>query len=95
MVSADALTGARSTVVLLREVNAWNRTLRAGRVVLGDDGVLQVQAQVRAQSLEPGELGTLVDEVARCAGALGPVVHVVHGSRGGPGPVSDRGTADR
>lgn len=75
-----AASGLRPTVKLLREVNDHNVSLRGARVLLTDGGTLIVAGELRAESLEPGELGTLVRIVAECAEQVGPPVQIVYGS---------------
>ena len=75
-----AASGLRPSVKLLREVNDHNVSLRGARVLLTDNGLLIVAGEIRAESLEPGELGTLVRIVADCAEQVGPPVQIVYGS---------------
>ncbi len=75
-----AAEGLKPTVKVLREVNGWNRELIGARALLTDGGALIVSGELRAESLEAGELGDLVRQVATCAGGLGPLVRLVHGT---------------
>ncbi len=75
-----AAEGLKGSVKLLREINEINSELMGARVVLVEDGRLVVTAEVRAESIEPGELGQLVVTVSRCAARIGPLVGMVHGT---------------
>jgi hypothetical protein len=74
-----AAEGLKPHVRLLREINEINSDLFGARVLL-DGGRLIVTAEVRAESIEPGELGELVQTVSRCAARVGPLVGIVHGA---------------
>jgi hypothetical protein len=69
----------KPTAKLLREINEINTEMLAARILLADNGRLVVTAEVRAESVEPGELGDLVHIVGRCAARIGPLVGIVHG----------------
>lgn len=69
----------KPTAKLLREINEINSELVGARILLADNGRLVVTAEVRAESIEPGEIGELVGLVGRCAAQVGPLVGIVHG----------------
>ena len=73
-------TGLRRSAKLLREVNDLKVSIRVARVMLTEGSQLIVAGEVRAESLEPGELGELVRIVAQCAARIGELVQIVHGT---------------
>ena len=70
----------KPTLAVLRELNAWNERLHRAKVWLDEDRDVIVAAEVRTESLEPGELGDVVTSVVDCARRLRPVVDVVFGA---------------
>jgi hypothetical protein len=86
---AEAARGLRRTAKLLREVNEINQRHVGSRVLLADNGVLIVAAEVRADSVEPGELGTLIGILTETATEIGALVQIVYGE---PAPASDDAT---
>jgi hypothetical protein len=85
----QAAHGLRRTAKLLREVNEINQRHVGSRVLLSDNGVLIVAAEVRADSVEPGELGTLIGILTETATEIGELVQIVYGE---PLPASDDAT---
>ena len=77
----------KATVKVLREINGWNRTLTGARALLTDGGRVIIAGEILAESIEPGELGALVRVVTSCAGELGPLLNLVHGT---PAPAHSR-----
>lgn len=79
--------GLRRTAKLLREVNEINQRHVGSRVLLTDEGVLIAAAEVRADSVEPGELGTLVGILNDTVIEVGGLVQIVYGE---PAPSSEQ-----
>ena len=79
-VSRVAANGLRRSAKLLREVNDHNVSLCGARVLLTEGGLLIVAGEIRAESLEPGELGALVRIVADTAEQVGELVQIMYGS---------------
>ncbi|MDP9183896.1 MAG: YbjN domain-containing protein [Actinomycetota bacterium] len=75
----EAAHGLRPTVKLLREVNEINRHHVGCRVLLTEDGTLVVAAEVRAESVEHGELGTLVGILSDTVVEIGELIQIVYG----------------
>jgi hypothetical protein len=75
----QAACGLRRTAKLLREVNEVNQRHVGTRVVLTDDGGLIAAAEVRADSVEPGELGTLVQALSDTVTEVGGLIQIVYG----------------
>jgi hypothetical protein len=75
----EAAHDLRPTAKLLREVNEINLHHVGSRVVLAPDGVLVVAAEVRAESVEPGELGTLIGILSETATEIGELIQIVYG----------------
>jgi hypothetical protein len=83
---AEAARGLRRTAKLLREVNEINQRHVGSRVLLTDHGSLVVAAEVRADSVEYGELGTLIGILTDTVTEIGGLVQIVYGE---PLPASD------
>ena len=75
----EAARGLRRSAKLLREVNEINQRHVGSRALLTDNGVLIVAAEVIAESVEKGELGTLVGILAETAEEIGSLVQIVYG----------------
>jgi hypothetical protein len=71
--------GLRRTAKVLREVNEINQRHVGCRVLLTDDGTLIAAAEVRADSVEPGELGTLIGILSDTVTEVGGLIQIVYG----------------
>lgn len=67
-----------TTAKVLREVNDVNRGLVGARAFLGGR-TLYVAGELEVESVEPGELGRLVERVGTTAVRVGSMLAAVHG----------------
>ena len=73
-----AAHGLPSTARVLREVNDVNAGLVGARTFLRG-GTLYVVGELEVESVEPGELGRLVQRVSDVGGRVGSLLVAVHG----------------
>jgi hypothetical protein len=75
---APAASGVKRSAAVLRELNELNAGLRRLCCILGG-GSVQVTSDLEIESIEPGELGRLVEHVGRTARHVGELMATVHG----------------
>jgi hypothetical protein len=90
----EAAHGLRPTAKLLREVNEVNSHLVGSRVLLTEAGRLVVAAEVRADSVERGELRTLVVTLSDTVTEIGELIQIVYGEAGASAEGSSRTTGN-
>ena len=77
-----AAMGLKPSATLLREVNELNLSLLGARAELTPWGYLVLSAEVALESLEPGELGRLVELLTENAERSGPMIQLMYGAGG-------------
>jgi hypothetical protein len=79
-----AAFGIKRSAKLLREVNELNLSLFGARAEVTPWGWLIVSTEVALESVEPGELGRLVEVVTENAERSGPMIQLLYGAGGTP-----------